>query len=140
MPDPGGKKTAVARGPSATATIVKKAAMTRGGEKGGSFTVRVKLNGMKGKVVNVRGVFVDARGDVVRSKRVGYDAGGYLAAAAEVTATSDEYEEDVVLFFPLTLLPGGRGSHTFTIHVVMQADGRSVLESMPSRSFTITRK
>jgi hypothetical protein len=140
MPELEEKKPAVARGPSAAAMIVKKAAMTRGGEKGGSFTVRVKLSGMKGKVVSVRGVFVDARGSVVRSKRAGYSVGGYLVAPAAVTPTSDEYEEDVVLFFPLTLLPGGTGSHTFTIHVMMHADGRSVLESMPSQNFRITRK
>jgi hypothetical protein len=128
------------KGPAATATIVKKAALTRNGERCGSFTVRVKINGMKGQVVKVVGLFRDAEGNLVRSRRAGYSAGGYLIPRAEVTPTSDEYEEDVVLYFPLTLLPGGRGEHTFTFYVGVLADGGNVLESMPSRKFTITRR
>src|SRR5262249_32066419 len=78
MPAPAEQAPAAPTAPSATAAVGKKAALTRGGERGGGFTVRVRLKGLKGKVAGVRGIIVDARGNLVRSARVGYNVGGYL--------------------------------------------------------------
>jgi hypothetical protein len=123
-----------------TARIVNKAVVTRNGVSGAGLTVRVKVTGAKGKSCRLLGIFLDGNRRLIRTRTAGYNVGGYLAATATVTPTSDEHEQDVVLFVPFAELPGDTGRHTFHVFVTADCEGRRLLDPMPSTTFTVTRR